>query len=103
MQKDHDAHHRSTQRPNGHALRDQLAGYRLTTAQILYHLPDYPQLLQEFIWQHLDIAPDFPELKRFLNFWERKIEGRLHSVKIASAELITPGEMKTADGLFPLN
>lgn len=95
----HSAHGGST----GNALRDQLAGYRLTTAQILYHLPDYPVLLQEFVWQHLDIAPDFPELKQFLSFWERQIEGRLHSVKIASAELITPGELRVADGMFTLH
>ena len=89
--------------PTGDTFQDQLAGYRLTTAQILYHLPDHPKLLQEFIWQHLDLAPEFPELKRFLNFWERKIEGRLHSVKIASAKLVTPGEMRAAEGMFALH
>jgi len=89
--------------PSGHSFRDQLAGYRLTTAQIFYHLPDYPQLLQEFIWQRLDIAPDFPQLKEFLNFWERRIDGRLHSVTIASAELISPAELRMADGMFAVN
>ncbi len=89
--------------PSGHSLRDQLAGYRLTTAQILYHLPDYPQLLQEFIWQQLDVAPEFPQLKNFLEFWERRIDGRLHSVTIASAELISPAELRMADGMFAVN
>ena len=84
------SNHTAQAGPSGHSLRDQLAGYRLTTAQILYHLPDYPQLLQEFIWQRLDIAPDFPQLKEFLNFWERRIDGKLHSVTIASAELTQP-------------
>ena len=27
-------------------LQKQLDGYRLTTAQILYHMPDHPRLLQ---------------------------------------------------------
>jgi uncharacterized protein Usg len=28
-----------------------LKGYSLTTAEILYRLPDHPALLQSFIWQ----------------------------------------------------
>ncbi len=60
----------------------QLQGYRLTTAEILYRLPDHPALLQSFIWQKFDLAPDFPELRKFLEFWSRNIEGRLHSVNV---------------------
>ena len=63
------------------------AEYRLTTAEIIYHLPDHPDLLQSFIWQKLDRAPDFPELRRFLEFWSRNIKGKLHSVKIGQAQL----------------
>jgi len=66
--------------------------YRLTTAQIYYHLPDYPKFLQEFIWQDYDLAPQFPHLKDFLGFWIREIEGRLHSVYVASQKIITPGD-----------
>jgi uncharacterized protein Usg len=75
----------------------QLRDYRLTTAEILYRLPDHPSLLQSFVWQNLDIAPEFPVLHRFLTFWERNIEGKLHSVKVASAKLITPGEIRCAE------
>jgi uncharacterized protein Usg len=59
--------------------------YRLTTAEIIYHLPDHPDLLQSFIWQKFDLAPDFPELRRFLDFWSHNIEGKLHSVKVGQA------------------
>ncbi len=75
----------------------QLRSYRLTTAEILYHLPDHPALLQSFVWQQLDIAPEFPVLRRFLDFWTRNIEGKLHSVKVAHAELITPGMLRHAN------
>jgi uncharacterized protein Usg len=75
----------------------QLRDYRLTTAEIVYHLPDHPGLLQTFLWQHLDIAPRFPELQKFLEFWTRNIEGKLHSVRVAHAELITPGRFRHAD------
>jgi uncharacterized protein Usg len=63
-----------------------LGEYRLTTAEIIYRMPDHPDLLQSFIWQKLDLAPDFPELRRFLEFWSRNIEGKLHSVKVGQAQ-----------------
>ena len=69
----------------------QLQGYRLTTAEILYHLPDHPGVLQSYIWQELDIAPRFPVLHKFLDFWSREIEGKLHSVRVGSVGLIQPG------------
>ena len=61
--------------------------YRLTTAEILYRLPDHPALLQSYIWQELDIAPQYPVLTKFLDLWRREIEGTLHSVRVASAPL----------------
>lgn len=85
------------------SLVTQLADYRLTTAKILYHLPDHPALLQEFIWQHYDMAPRFPELRRFLEFWEREIDGRLHSVTVGSVDLVTPGSWRPVDGVFALH
>lgn len=72
----------------------QLQDYRLTTAEIIYHMPDHPSLLQSYIWQELDIAPRFPILRKFLHFWEAKIEGKLYMVKVAHQALITPGEMR---------
>ncbi len=77
-------------------LEKQFAGYRLTTAQILYHMPDHPALLQTFVWQDLDIAPDFPRLTGFLEFWQRQLDGKLHSVQVASNRLITPAEFRLA-------
>ena len=59
-------------------LRRQLEGYRLTTAEILYRLPDHPHLVQTFIWQELDIAPQYPVLHRFLDFWKKNIDGKLY-------------------------
>lgn len=75
----------------------QLEGYRLTTAQIYYHLPDHPELLQEFIWQNYDLAPKFPKLFGFLDFWEKKIDGALHSVYVAKKQLISPPNTRVFD------
>jgi uncharacterized protein Usg len=58
----------------------QLDGYGLTTAEIRYRMPDQPSLLQLYVWQDYDLAPDFPTLRTFLDFWRRKIEEALHSV-----------------------
>jgi uncharacterized protein Usg len=70
---------------------------RLTTAEILYHLPDHPHVIQSFIWQQMDLAPDFPALRRFLDFWIRGIEGKLHSVKIAQTPLVARSELRHAN------
>ncbi len=72
------------------SLTTHWQGYRLTTAEILYHLPDHPSLLQSYVWQELDLAPQFPVLRKFLAFWTRNLEGRLHSVRVAAADIITP-------------
>ena len=84
-------------------LRLQLYNYRLTTAEILYHLPDHPSLLQSFIWQNMDLAPEYPILHRFLDFWVSNIDGKLHSVKVASTALIKPSEMRHANASFTLH
>ena len=78
----------------------QLSNFRLTTAEIFYHMPDHPDLLQTFVWQDYDLAPKYPVLNRFLGFWVEKIEGRLHSVYVAHRKLITPAEIRTADSEF---
>ncbi|MBL4804139.1 MAG: Usg family protein [Alphaproteobacteria bacterium] len=80
-------------------LTKQLGNYRLTTAQIYYHMPDSSNLLQEFIWQDYDLAPQFPELKSFLDFWTREIEGKLHSVYVAKREIITTSDYRASDWL----
>jgi uncharacterized protein Usg len=81
----------------------QLKDYRLTTAEILYHMPDHPDLLQTFIWQDLDIAPRFPVLRRFLDFWSRSLDGKLHSVRVASTGLIKPAEFRFSSALLTLH
>lgn len=80
--------------PVDSAFRRQIEGYRLATAEILYHLPDHPHLLQTYVWQDYDISPDYPVLKRFLDFWRRELEGPLHSVRVAGQKLISAAEVR---------
>jgi len=84
-------------------FRRQLAGYGLTTAQIYYRRPDHPWLLQSYVWQNYDLCPKFPELNRFLAFWEEKLEGPLHSVMVAHSKLVKPAELRAIGGEFRLH
>ena len=81
-------------------FRKQLDGYGLTTAHILYWRPDYRNLLQTYVWQEYDQWPNFPVLRRFLEFWRREIEGPLHSVTIGHARLIKPADVRHIDKGF---
>ncbi len=84
------------------AFQNQLEGYRLATAEILYHLPDHPRLLQSYIWQDYDLAPRFPVLAKFLAFWTSRLDGRLHSVRLAGRRVISPAEIR-AGTLLSIN
>jgi uncharacterized protein Usg len=64
-------------------FQKQVKGYGLTTANILYRRPDHPWLLQTYVWQNYDLCPDFPELRGFLDFWQKSLEGVVHSVSTA--------------------
>ena len=81
----------------------QVAGYWLSTVQVHYYLPDHPSLLQLFVMQQYDIAPTFPELDRFLDYWRREIEAVLHSVRVAHKHLIGPAEWRAVDGVITIN
>lgn len=75
-------------------LRKQLADHRLTTAEIFYHMPDHPALLQSYVWQDYDTAPHFPVLRRFLAFWQKELDGQLHSVRVAALPMIRAPTMR---------
>lgn len=80
-----------------------LAGYGLTTAEILYRLPDHPALLQSYVWQDYDLHPRFPKLVKFLDFWTRQLEGPLFKVTVAHSGLVKPAEMKLVGAELKLN
>lgn len=78
----------------------RLQGWRLATAEILYYMPDHPSLLQSFIWQTLDLAPRYPRIHQFLDFWRRDIEAVIHSVRLATGETLAPAPIRRADALL---
>lgn len=80
------------------ALR--LKGWRLTTAEVLYYMPDHPKLIQSFTWQTLDLAPKYPRIMKFLDFWKAEIEAVIHSVRIGAGELLGPAPIRRVDAVY---
>lgn len=77
--------------------------FKLTTAEILYRMPDYPDLLQSFVWQKLDTAPEFPKLHKFLDFWDKNLEAPIHSVRVAGRDIVGPPSLRAVDRSFVLH
>ena len=55
----------------------------LVLVGIVYYMPDYTNLLNEFYWQCEDIVPDMPRVHKFLNFWKDNIEAVIKEVKVS--------------------
>jgi len=72
----------------------QLKGWSLTTAEIMYHMPDHRDLLQMFVWQDYDLAPRFPRLIKFLDFWSHNLDGPLSTIRVAHSGISGPAEMR---------
>jgi len=88
---------------NAFDFKRDIEGYGLTTANILYYLPDHRSLLQTYVWQGYDLAPAFPKLRGFLDFWAEKLDGPLHSVTVAHQRLVTANDVRTLTAELRLN
>jgi len=80
-----------------------LRGYGLTTAQLYYRMPDYRNVLNTFVWQEYDQAPDHPKLFEFIEFWQDSIDGPLHSVQYTHRKMLASGEWQQLVGEFTLH
>ena len=56
----------------------------IAVAAVIYFLPDYNSILQEFVFQQYDILPEYPKLKKFIRFWRKNIEAEIHRVDFSS-------------------
>ena len=80
-----------------------LKGWGLTTAEFFYRMPDFRHVLNSYLWQDYDLAPDYPTLFKFIEYWQKEIEGPLHSVRFTHRKLIGPGEWRNVVGEYRLN
>jgi uncharacterized protein Usg len=85
------------------SFQKMLKGFGLTTAEILYRLPDHPSLIQQFIWQEYDEHPRYPRLIKFLDFWNRSLDGPVERVRVAHKGLISPADFRYVAGELKLN
>jgi len=86
----------------------QLAGWRHTTAEILYRMPDQRSLVQTFLWQahdQWDADPrlSFPRLRRFCAWWNAHLDGPILQVRVEGSPLIGPAELRCAGAVFRLH
>ena len=59
----------------------------LATVDVLYWMPDYQDILQQFVWQTADIRPEYPMIHKFLNYWKDNIDAVIAEVKISDSEM----------------
>lgn len=77
-------------------------GLRLTSIKIIYKMPDYSNILNEFWWQTLDIPPKYPRMKTFVDYWNDYIEGIIHSLEIGHVEEFGPIKWTNVTNTFKI-
>ena len=58
----------------------------ITTVDILYWMPDYNNVLQQFVWQTMDVKPKYPRVHKFLNHWHNSVDAKLSEIIIYDSE-----------------
>ena len=58
----------------------------LVTINVFYWMPDYENILQQFIWQTMDVKPKYPRVHKFLDYWHNNIDAVVSEVVICDSE-----------------
>ena len=58
----------------------------LVTLNVYYWMPDYENILQQFIWQTMDIKPKYPRIHKFLDYWHNNIDAIVNEIEISESE-----------------
>ena len=51
---------------------------------IIYYIPDYTNIVNEFYCQFDDVVPEIPRVHQFLNFWKDNIQARIKQVNVST-------------------
>tara|TARA_R110002020_G_scaffold29767_9_gene93983 strand:+ start:1361 stop:1633 length:273 start_codon:yes stop_codon:yes gene_type:complete len=57
----------------------------LVLVNVFYWMPDYENVLQEFIWQTKDIEPTYPRVNKFLNYWKDNVDAVINEVVLSTS------------------
>ena len=60
--------------------------WTVASVQVVYYIPDYLNIVNEFIWQTEDQFPEYPRITRFLDYWDKNIDGPIKEVYIYDHE-----------------
>ena len=58
----------------------------LITLNIFYWMPEYENILQQLIWQTMDVKPKYPRVHKFLDHWHNNIDAKLSEIIIYDSE-----------------
>ena len=75
-------------------------GHSLVTVSIIYYVPDYSSIVNEFLWQTLDIKPKYPRVEQFLDFWQREIEAVIKEIRVFDATSLDPSKFRSIADVF---
>ena len=59
-----------------------LRKWTVATVQVVYYIPDHLHIVNEFMWQTQDQLPEYPRITRFLDYWDKHIDGPIKEVYI---------------------
>ena len=57
----------------------------LVLVGIIYYMPDYKNLVNEFYCQFDDVVPDIPRVHQFINYWKNNIDAVIKKIEVSSA------------------
>ena len=78
----------------------RLQGYSLVTVNVLYYMPDAKSIVNEFIWQTMDIQPRYPRVERFLDYWRKEIDAIIKEVLVCDAPIFEPNRYRNVTEYF---
>ena len=59
-----------------------LEKWTVASVQVVYYIPDYLSIVNEFVWQTEDQRPKYPRITEFLDYWDKNIDGPIKEVFI---------------------
>jgi uncharacterized protein Usg len=69
----------------------------LVSLRVFYYMPDYRNIIQELMWQTMDVKPKYPRVNKYLNYWKNNIEAVIADIEIAEAKQTQPKIRSVAD------
>lgn len=76
--------------------------YRLVTVGVFYYLPEYNNIIQEFVWQTEDCIPELLRIHKFLNHWENHIDAKIQKVNISYTDAYRNTKFNHINYEFPV-